>query len=157
MSTVRRTIRSIPYRDSVATWRVIVALLTRGKNAGAAAELEAVAGVAASVIGDGALRQAPIVVTCDGPRTRLYCTYDEDALDEAEASEEALGFDPLKGDWTVSLPCQAEDLEWVQRALAAASKRITARDAAVGFEIANIAPAATSSSTLTVNLEGLLK
>lgn len=157
MSTVRRTIRSIPYRDSVATWRFIVALLTQGRNAGAAAELETVAGVAASVIGDGAMRQAPIVVTCDGPRTRLYCTYDEDALDEAEASEEALGFDPLKGDWAVSLPCQAEDLEWVQRALAATSKRITARDAAVGFEVADSAPPATSGTALTVNLEGLLK
>jgi len=157
MSTVRRTIRSIPYRDSVATWRFIVALLTQSKNAGAAAELEAVAGVAASVIGDGAMRLAPIVVTCDGPRTRLYCTYDEDALDEAEASEDALGFDPLKGDWAVSLPCQTEDLEWVQRALAGASKRITARDAADGFEVADSAPAATTGNALTLNLEGLLK
>lgn len=157
MSTVRRTIRSIPYRDSVATWRFIVALLTQGKNAGAAAELEAVAGVAASVIGDCAMRLAPIVVTCDGPRTRLYCTYDEDALDEAEASEDALGFDPLKGDWAVSLPCQTEDLEWVQRALAGGSKRITARDAADGFEVADSAPAATTGNALTLNLEGLLK
>ena len=157
MSTVRRTIRSIPYRDSVATWRFIMALLTQGKNAGAAAELEAVAGVAASVIGDGAMRQAPIVVTCDGPRTRLYCSYDEDALDEAEASEDALGFDPLKGDWAVSLPCQADDLEWVQRALAATSKRITARDAADGFEVVDSVPAATAGNALTLNLEGLLK
>lgn len=157
MSTVRRTIRSIPYRDSVATWHFIVALLTQGKNAGAATELEAVAGVAASVIGDGTMRLAPIVVTCDGPRTRLYCTYDEDALDEAEASEDVLGFDPLKGDWAVSLPCQTEDLEWVQRALAGSSKRITARDAADGFEVADRAPAATTGNALTLNLEGLLK
>lgn len=157
MSTVRRTIRSIPYRDSVATWRVIVALLTQGKNASAAAELEAVAGIAASVIGDGAARRAPIVVTCDGPRTRVYCTYDEDALDEAESSEEALGFDPLQGDWAVSLPCQTDNLAWVQRALAAASKRITARDAAEGFEVADSAPATTAGNALTLNLEGLLK
>ena len=157
MSTVRRTIRSIPYRDSVATWRFIMALLTQSKNTSAATELEAVAGVAASVIGDGAMRQAPIVVTCDGPRTRLYCTYDEDALDESEASEDALGFDPLKGDWAVSLPCQAEDLEWVQRALAGASKRITARNAADGFEVAESALATTTDSALTLNLESLLK
>lgn len=156
MSTVRRTIRSIPYRDSVATWRFITALLTQGKNAGAATELEAVAGIAASVIGDGAMRQTPIVVTSDGPRTRLYCTYDEDALDEADASEDALGFDPLKGDWAVSLPCQSEDLEWVQRALAATSRRITARDAADGFDVAGSAPAA-AGNALTVKLEGLLK
>ncbi|WP_129134630.1 hypothetical protein [Luteimonas sp. YGD11-2] len=157
MSTVRRTIRSIPYRDSIATWRFIMALLTRDNNATAAAELEAVTGIVASVIGDGSMRQTPIVVTCDGPRTRLYCIYDEDALDEAEASEDALGFDPLKGDWSVSLPCQAEDLEWVQRALAGSSKRITARDTTDGFEVADSTPAASTGNALTLDLEGLLK
>lgn len=157
MSTVRRTIRSIPYRDSVSTWRHIVALLTQDKNAAAAAELEAVAGVAESVIADGAVQNAPIVVTCDGPRTRIYCTYDEDALDESEASEEPLSFDSLQGDWAVSLPCHADDLTWVQRALRGMSTRVTARDAAAGFDVAEGAQAQPADNALTFNLEGLLK
>lgn len=157
MSTVRRTIRSVPYRDAGATWKVIVELLTRGKNAAAAAELEAVAGIAASVIGDGAPRSAPIVVTCDGPRTRVYCTYDEDALDESEASEEPLGFDPIRGDWAVSLPCLTDDLEWVQGALKSKSTRITARDAASGIELAEATDSQSAVGALTLDLEGLLK
>ena len=157
MSTVRRTIRSVPYRDSCTTWQVVVGLLTRGKNSSAAEELEAVAGIAASVIADGAPRLAPIVVTCDGPRTRLYCVYDEDALDDAEASEDPLGFDPLQGDWGVSLPCLTEDLEWVQRALKDKSTRIKARDIASGIELAEGYKSQAATSALTLDLEGLLK
>ena len=157
MSTVRRIIRSVPHRDAGATWQVIVGLLTRGKNAAAATEFEAVAGIAASVIGDGAPRSAPIVVTCDGPRTRVYCIYDEDALDDAEASEDPLGFDPLQGDWAVSLPCLADDLEWVQRALKNKSTRITVRDVASGIELAEGTQSQATTGALTLDLEGLLK
>lgn len=157
MSTVRRTIRSVPHRDAGATWQVIVGLLTRGRNAAAAAELESVAGIASSVIADGAPRTAPIVVTCDGPRTRVYCTYDEDALDDAESSEEPLGFDPLQGDWAVSLPCLADDLEWVQRALKGKGSRITARDVASGVELAEGTHSQAAAGALTLDLEGLLK
>ena len=71
---------------------------------------------------------AAIVVTCDGPRTRIYCLYDDDAIDGSGANEDPLGFDPLKGDWRVSLPCPADDLTWVQGALDQYSARITARD-----------------------------
>lgn len=157
MSTVRRTFRSVPYRDSAATWHGIVAMLTRGKNTVAAAELDAIAGIASSVIADGAPREAPIVVSCDGPRTRIYCTYDEDALDEAEASEDALGFDPLEGDWAVSLPCLTDDLEWVQRALKRSTTRITARDAATGIEVAEGSQSRAPNNALTIDLGALLK
>ena len=44
------------------------------------------------------------------------------------ASEDALSWCPTEGDWAMSLPCPAEDLSWVQAALARASARITARD-----------------------------
>ena len=59
-----------------------------GPDGAARAELLAVAGIAASIIADQAPRDAAIVVTCDGPRTRIYCLYDEDAIDGAEANEE---------------------------------------------------------------------
>jgi hypothetical protein len=128
MSTVAsRTFRSTPYRDAAATWKAIVDLLTQGRASAARTELLAVLGTAASIIADQAPKGAPIVVTCDGPRTRIYCLYDEDAVDGSDASEDALGFDPLKGDWQLSLPCSSEDLAWVQRALAQKSTRITAR------------------------------
>lgn len=129
MTTVaRRTLSSTPQRDAHQTWLAIVELLTQGKPGTARSELLAVAGPAASVIADHAPKEAPIVVTCDGPRTRIYCLYDDNAIDGADANEDPLGFDPLKGDWRLSLPCLAEDLAWVQGALKKHSSRVTARD-----------------------------
>lgn len=129
MTTVAsRTLRSSPHRDAHQTWMAIVDLLVQGKTDGARAELIAVAGVAASIIADQVPREAPIIVTCDGPRTRIYCLYGDDALDNSDANEGALGFPPLKGDWRVSLPCLAEDLDWVRKALATHGARITARE-----------------------------
>jgi len=129
MSTVAsRTFRSTPERDALQTWTAIVELLTQGQTGNVRTELLSVAGVAASVIADQTPKNAAITVTCDGPRTRIYCLYDEDAVDGSDANEAALGFDPVKGDWRVSLPCLAEDLAWVQAALKKHSTRITARD-----------------------------
>ncbi len=129
MTTVaRRTFRSTPAREALATWSAIVDLLTRGIDGAARSELLAVAGIAASVIADHAPEGAPIVATCDGPRTRIYCLYDDNAIDGSDANEDPLGFDPLKGDWRVSLPAPADDLSWVQAALKEHSDRIIARD-----------------------------
>jgi hypothetical protein len=114
-----------------------------------------VAGIASSLITDQSPKDAPIVVTCDGPCTRIYCLYDEDAIDGDEASEESLGFDPLKGDWTMSLPCPTDELDWVRAALKKHSSRITARDHSTGFAIEEASAVATS--TLTLDVEGFLK
>lgn len=134
MSTVvRRKFRSNPYRDASDTWKAIVDLLTKGKSTPANSDLLSVAGIAASVIMDKAPESCPIVVTCDGPRTRIYCIYDDESLDESSADESSLGFNPLEGDWQVSLPCQKEDLAWVQSALKMKTSRITARDLATGI------------------------
>ena len=128
LTVARRTFRSTPERGALATWTAIVDLLTQGKSGKARTELLAVAGVAASIVADHAPSDAAIMVTCDGPRTRIYCLYDDDAIDGAGANEAPLGFDPLKGDWGVSLPCPTDDLAWVQRALDRHSDRIIARD-----------------------------
>jgi hypothetical protein len=156
MSTVvRRDFRSTPHRDAHETWTEIVALLTAGASgASARPELQAVAGVASCVIADQGPREAAIEVTCDGPRTRIYCHYDDDALDESNGNEAALGFDPLNGDWQVSLPVDADDLSWVTSALAACATRVVARDRKSGTSMATAARAA---GPLTVDIEGFLK
>jgi hypothetical protein len=140
MSTVvSRTFRSSPYRDAAETWSAIVDLLCAGRTIGARAELLAIAGVASSIIADRAPKDVPIVVTCEGPRTRLYCLYGEDAVVGSDENEGPLGFDALKGDWRVSLPCDKDELSWVQPTLKKHSSRITARDleSVVGAEQAN--------------------
>ena len=156
MSTVaRRTFKSTPERDAARTWAAIVDLLTQGKTNDARAELLAVAGVAASVIADQTPKDAAITVTCDGPRTRIYCLYDDDAVEGSDANEGALGFDPLKGDWSVSLPCLADDLAWVQGALKKQSTRITARDLNAAASGANEVATA-KSQTLVLDPKGFL-
>jgi hypothetical protein len=127
-TVVRRTVISTPQRDALATWRFIADLLTGGKQGAGQTVLLSVEGIAASVIADQAPQSAAIVVTCDGPRTRIYCLYGDDAIDGADANEGVLGFDPLKGDWHISLPCSSDDLAWVQSALKSKTSRVSARD-----------------------------
>ena len=137
MTTVAsRVFACTPKRGAAETWSAIVELLTGGKDSAARKELLAVAGTAASVLADQAARDAPVVVTCDGPRTRIYCLYDDDAVEGSDANEDALGFDALAGDWRVSLPCLTDDLSWVEGALKKHSTRITARDSRAGTEVA---------------------
>jgi len=57
--------------------------------------------------------------------SRIYCTYDDDAIDGAGANE-TVGLRFLSGNWRLSLPCLADDLPWVQAALKKHSERITA-------------------------------
>lgn len=127
-TVVKRVVRGSPHRDSVETWDFIVGLLTQGKSGPKRDELLSVAGVASSILTEMAPKDAAIVVECKGPRTRIYCLYDEDAIDGSDAKEDALGHDPLEGEWAISLPCPKDDLAWVERALKAKSKRITVRD-----------------------------
>lgn len=153
-SVVSRTLRSSPHRDATQTWEAIVDLLTRGKESDAGVELRAVAGIMSSVIADQAPKTAPFVVTCDGPRTRIYCTYDDDAVDGSDSNEDGLGFDALKGDWAVSVPCNEDDLSWVQSALKKHSTRIIARDINTGIATEE---SAAKSNSLSLDLEGFLK
>jgi hypothetical protein len=159
MSTVsRRTFVSTPARDAATTWYAIVDLLAPTGAHHARKELLDVAGIAASVISDRAPKDHAIVATCDGPRTRIYCLFDDDAVDGSDANEAALGYDALKGDWAISLPCDADELDWVQRALKKHSTRITARelDATVAADQDEPAAAAAHVS-LVPDPKGLLE
>jgi hypothetical protein len=159
MSTVsRRVFAATPARDALSTWNAIVDLLAPGAAHPARQELTAVAGIAASIISDRSPKDHAIVATCDGPRTRVYCLFNDDAVDGSDANEAALGYDPLKGDWAVSLPCDADEIDWVQRALKKHGVRITARelDAPVAADQDEPTTAAAKLS-LVPDLKGLLE
>lgn len=127
MTIVARKVRATPYRSASEAWSLIVELLAPHKESTSRTELESVTGIASSLIADEAAAE-PIVVYGSGPRVRIYCLYDEKAMDEEEANETALAFTPTEEDWQVSLPCPLDDLTWVQEALKNKSQRITARD-----------------------------
>lgn len=156
-SVARRDFRSIPHRDASETWIAIVDLLTAGGNdAAKRRELLNVAGIASSVIADQCPAESPIVVICNGPRTRIYCLYDDNAIDESSSNEAILGFDALSGDWQVSLPAANEDLAWVTAALRKSSARVVARDKDLGIEI-NQKREATVGGMFIVDIEGFMK
>lgn len=156
-STVRRDFRSVPYRDALETWNFIVDILTaKSATDDARKELMKVAGIVSSVIADQAPKSSPIVVTCDGPRTRIYCSYDDDALDDSCCNEEKLGFDATKGPWQVSVAVHSEDLAWVQAALKKQTSRVVARDAASGLVIAE-EQASENATAVALDMEGFLK
>jgi hypothetical protein len=156
VSVGSRILRSTPYRDTVSTWHAIVELLTKGRASSARDELLSVVGVGSALIAEKAPESAAIVVTCDGPRTRIYCLYDEDAIDGGDAKEDALGYDALAGDWNVSLPCPTADLSWVQSELKAKSSRITARDQAATLGESTSQAQATTDD-FVVDVEAFLK
>jgi hypothetical protein len=156
-SVASRVVRSSPQRSTSDTWVFIVDLLTQGKDNDTRKELMSVSGIASSLIAEHAPKDAAIVATCDGPRTRIYCLYDEDAIDGGDSKEDGLGYDALKGQWAISLPCPKDDLEWVQRALKAKSSRITARDMTQRLGEETEAAKVESTAGLTLNVEKFLK
>lgn len=126
-TVVVRRIAATPARPAAEAWGVIVDLLApRGSIA--RQELDRAAGVAMSLIAGEAMRDSPIVVHGVGPRLRLYCLYDDEAILGEGVSEDPLAWCPTDGDWAMSLPCPSEDLAWVGPALARVSSRITVRD-----------------------------
>jgi hypothetical protein len=153
-TVIKRTFRSTPYRNAIKTWEQIVDLLTQGQDGEKKRELLSVSGVAASIITDQYPKDAAIVVTCDGPRTRIYTIYNEDALDGSGENEDTLGYDALAGVWAISLPCDSDDMDWVTNALKKHSDRITARDKDDGKVEAD---RSTNSQPLTLDPKGFLE
>lgn len=152
-TVVSRTFRSSPHRDALQTWDAIVELLTQGKDGTARSELRAVTGVAASLIADQAPKSAPIVATCDGPRTRIYCLFDEDAIDGDDANEEVLGFEPLKETGSLAAVSEGAARLGAKRAQKHSS-RIIARDLSQGIATQAQADA---GQALSLDLGGFLK
>ena len=89
-------------------------------------DFDAVSGIAACLIADETPKDSPIVVARVGPRLRIYCLYDEDAVTGEDADETALSWNPTDGNWKMWLPAAREDLDWVERQLANRGSRIVA-------------------------------
>lgn len=155
MTVIARRVAATPARSASAAWKIIVDLISE-PGTSARAELESVAGVACSLISDETFADAPTVVRGAGPRLKIYCLYDDDAVNAEQVNENALTFNPTEGDWKTSLPCAPEDLDWVQSELKKKSNRITARDKDAAVEDESEARSA-ASSALELDREVFLK
>lgn len=155
MTIIARCIIATPVRSASEVWTVIVNLLAAQTESPAYQELRAVRGIASSLITDEAMKSSPIVVSGSGPRIRIYCLYDEDAMTGDNAKEDPFAFDATAGDWQMSLPCLADDLTWVQASLAKHSTRITARDVTTTVDAEENQSA--TAKAVQVNMEAFLR
>jgi hypothetical protein len=156
MTVVARSIKATPARAAIDAWRVIVDLLAF-KESASRADLFGVEGVASSLIASRAMEHSPIVVYGSGPRVRIYCLYDEEAIVGEDANEQTLASNPTEGDWSMSLPCPTEDLKWVAEALAKRSKRITARDLIDAVTDSSTGEGETKSSAAIIDPEAFFR
>jgi hypothetical protein len=125
---VRRDISSIPHRSASETWQRILDLVT-GDRSKDAQQLSAAGGVMGSIITDEHPASRPVILEGVGPQLRLYCRYGMSAI-EAGNAVDALTWNPTAGDWTMHVPCDAENIGWVKALLAAAAPRIKVFDVA---------------------------
>jgi hypothetical protein len=156
MTVVARRIIATPVRSASQAWATIVGILAPQSASEARKELLAIEGIACSLITDETLKEAPAVVYGSGPRVRIYCLYDDDACSGEDANEAPLTFDATSGDWQMSLPCHADDLNWVQNALKKRSTHVTARDMTAQLE-AEEAVTDSAAKIVTVDREAFLR
>lgn len=127
MTVIARRIRATPERGASDAWQVIVDLIAP-KDGTARRELLCIEGIASSIISAESPKKAAMVVRGKGPRVRIYCLYDDEAISGDDANEAALAECPTDGDWLMTLPADADDVAWVREALAKKSKRVTVRE-----------------------------
>ena len=125
---VRRDVSSIPFRSAGETWEQIIDLVT-GSESEEVQQLKKATGVMGSLIADEHPAIRPIILEGVGPQLRIYCSYGMKALD-AGAKVDALTWNPTAGDWTLHVPCDNENIDWVRKSLSETSPRIRVFDVA---------------------------
>ena len=155
MTVVARRIKATPARSASEAWHILVNLIAPSDGA-ARTELQRIEGVASCLIAEEAMKSDACVVYGSGPRLRVYCLYDEDAVTGENANEGPLTFCPTEGEWQMSLPSPAEDLAWVQQSLKERSSHVVAREvgAAIDDEESNESAAGKGA---VVNREAFLR
>jgi hypothetical protein len=158
MTVVVRRIAACPARISSKAWSVITRLVCRGDKK-AEAEFEKVKGVAACLINDESFSNCAMSVRNDGPRLRVYCVYGDDAVANEDVKEEALTWNPTKGDWKAYLPCLSDDVEMMTKLLQGKSDHFEIYDVAKGVpdEETKAAATATANEKTAVNWEAFKK
>jgi hypothetical protein len=126
---VRRDIASIPRRSAKETWDAIVNLIT-GPGSVDTSKLRDAASIMESLITDEHPAKVPIILKGVGNRLVIYLSYGEDAMD-ADLSVDALTWNPTAGDWAMTAPSEATDVEWMNGTLKTRAPRIKIHDVAV--------------------------
>jgi hypothetical protein len=123
---VRRDVSSIPNRSAGETWQRIIDLVT-GPGSIDLEQLKNAAGVMGSIITDEHPAVRAIMIEGVGPQLRIYCRYGMKAVEDGDAVD-SLAWNPTAGDWTMHVPCDGDNIEWVKSSLSMSSSRIKVFD-----------------------------
>lgn len=138
MTVNARRIASIPRRTATETWRSICDLITESGSE-ARQELDAITGIASALITEEYTRDAPIIVSGNGPQVRVYTLHGDDAIGADPLDETSLSQTPTKETWRLSLPCGEDDLDEATQATSRSPHvevRSLAEDAAASARVA---------------------
>jgi len=125
---VRRDVSAIPLRSAGETWDTIIKLVS-GLDSRDIHQLRNAAGVMGSIITDEHPAVRAMMIEGVGPQLRIYCRYSMKAVEEGDAVD-PLTWNPTAGDWTMHVPCDAENIEWVKASLSRSSPRVRVFDVA---------------------------
>lgn len=156
MTVIARKIRATPERAASDAWQLIVDLIAP-KDGASRSELLGIEGIASSIISTESPKDAAMVVRGKGPRVRLYCLYDDEAISGDDANEAALAECPTEGEWVMSLPADADDVAWVKDALAKKSTRVTVREKSEAFDDGEEKSSKASTTEAAINMEAFLR
>lgn len=119
---VRRDISSIPFRSASETWQRIIDLVT-SPGSKDVQQIKAAAGVMGSIITDEHPQSRAIMIEGVGAQLRIYCRYGMKAIEEG-GKVDSLTWNPTAGNWTMHVPCDEENIDWVRKSLSRSSPRI---------------------------------
>lgn len=117
---VQRDISSIPLRSAADTWQRIIDLVM-GPGSKDVEQLKRAGGVMGSIITDEHPASRAIMLEGVGPQLRIYLHYGMKALEEG-TKVDSLTWNPTAGDWTMHVPCDEENIDWVKKSLAACTR-----------------------------------
>jgi hypothetical protein len=123
---VRRDVSAIPLRSAGETWKTLINLVS-GPDSRDIHQLRNAAGVMGSIITDEHPAVRAMMIEGVGPQLRIYCRYGMKAVEEGDTVD-SLTWNPTAGDWTMYVPCDAENIEWVKASLSKSSPRVKVFD-----------------------------
>jgi hypothetical protein len=142
---LRRDVAAVPLRTGAETWSTIVDLITKSDSVDAA-QLSAAASVMASLLSEEHYADHPLTMKGDGHRLVIYCAYGADAL--SQGTEVApLDWNPTVKPWTLYVPCDPADLDWVRDTLKTRAPRMVVH--ALGETPAELSEGSANASSET--------
>lgn len=119
---LRRDVAAVPLRTGAETWSTIVDLIRKSGSMDAD-QLDTAASVMASLLAEEHYADYPLTLKGDGHRLVIYCAYGAEALSQG-MDVPPLDWNPTAKSWTLYVPCDPADLDWVRETLKKRAPRL---------------------------------